>query len=165
MRRLLAGACAFLLASQLLGGTASALISLTAQTPATFGTTLAPGATVTSTGGTLTAVSTSLSWSLTVKDAAAGNPGHLIAGNTGCTGSTSALSNAVKVTVTPVIAVGAIIGAGQKSISATDTVVSSSTNALLSTAVFNTVYQQTIGGAEILTAGCVYSMTATYTLQ
>lgn len=151
--------------SQLVSGTALSTLSLTAGTPAVFGTSLAAGTTVGSTGGTLTGVSTSPSWSLAVRDQAAGTPGHLVAAASGCSGSTPALTNAAKVTVTPVVANGAITSAGQKAITGSDVTVASASNALLASTVFTTAYQQVIDSDEVLTAGCVYSMTTTYTLQ
>lgn len=150
---------------QVVSGTTLSTLALTAATPATFGTTIAPGATANSTGGTLTATSTSPSWSITVADQAAGTPGHLVAAGVGCTGSASSLANAASVTVTPVIANGSITSAGAKSLSGSATQVVSAANALLAATVFTTAYQQVVGSSEILTAGCVYSLTATYTIQ
>lgn len=150
---------------QLVSGTTLSTLALTAATPATFGTTLAPGATSNSTGGTLLATSTSPSWALSVKDQAVGTPGHLVAAGVGCTGSAANLANAVTVTVTPTIANGSITSAGSKTVTGADVGVASAANVLLAATSFDTAYQQIIGGAELLTAGCVYSLSATYTIQ
>ncbi len=174
-RRLLPAGVAALLATgalapsaqaldQLVSGTTLSTLALTAATPAVFSS-LSPGSTATSTGGTLIATSTSPSWSITVKDQAAGAPGHLVAAGVGCTGSASSLGNAVSVTVTPLVANGAITSAGAKTVSATNATVISATNALLAATVFDTAFQQIVATSELLTAGCVYTMTATYTIQ
>lgn len=150
---------------QLVSGTTLSTLALTAATPATFGTTLAPGATSNSTGGTLVATSTSPSWALQVKDQAVGTPGHLVAAGVGCTGSASSLANAVTVNVTPAVANGSITSAGATTVSGSNSGVLSAANVLLAATTFNTAYQQVVGAAELLTAGCVYSLSATYTIQ
>lgn len=150
---------------QVVSGTTLSTLALTAATPASFGTTLAPGATVNSTGGTLTATSTSPSWNVTVQDQAVGTPGHLVAGGVGCTGSAANLANAASVNVSPAVANGSITSAGATAVSGAAQQVISAANVLLSATVFNTAFSQVIGSSELLTAGCVYSLTATYTIQ
>jgi hypothetical protein len=150
---------------QLVSGTTLSTLALTAATPATFGTTLAPGATSNSTGGTLVATSTSPSWALQVKDQAVGAPGHLVAAGVGCTGSAANLANAVTVTVTPAVANGSITSTGSQTVTGSNVGVLSAANVLLAATTFNTAYQQVVGSSELLTAGCVYSHTATYTIQ
>jgi hypothetical protein len=60
---------------------------------------------------------------------------------------------------------GGATSAGAVSISGTNQTVSSATSQLLATSVFTTNYSQTFAAGEALRTGCVYSLTATYTLQ
>jgi hypothetical protein len=141
-----------------------ALITLTNGTNATFGTTLAPGATPTA-SGTLIATDTSTTWTLQVKDSSATTPGKLdAAGGPTCAGSESSLASAVSVAVS-----GAGTSAGAVSISGTNQTVASAgggnPTATLSATTLTTSYTQPIAATELLTAGCVYSLTATYTLS
>jgi hypothetical protein len=130
-----------------------------------FGTTLRPGASLTN-NGTLIATSTNPVWTLNVKDAGA-TPGKMDAATPGlllCAGSADNLANSLNVAVT---ASGAISD-GVTAISGSDqSVIHTTAEAPLpiAAATLNTSYTQAIGAAEILTAGCVYSLTATYTIQ
>jgi hypothetical protein len=148
-------------AGQLVSGTAVGTIALTIGTPGAF-TGFSPG-TTSGAAGTLVATSTNPSWTLSAKDAAVTTPGKMdAAGGATCDGGVSSLSDSLKVTVT-----GAGTSAGQISISDTAQTVASSPAAGLpiAAAVLSTGYQQTIGSTEALEAGCVYSLTTTYTLQ
>lgn len=148
---------------------ASALnIGISTATPATFGTTLAPGTTVTSAGGTV--VVTSLlgltGWTLSVKDNNAG-PGHLrSAGGAACAGSTNQLAQAVQI-YTPNPGYDSLTVAPRHAVTAADTTVASYNPllTLLSSVTLTTEFTQTVGAAEMLRAGCVYSTTVTYTVQ
>lgn len=157
------------LAAALTPTSAGALnIGISAATPATFGTSLAPGQTVTSTAGTVTVTSLLglTGWTLTVKDQTAG-AGHLrSAGGAGCTGSTTQLSNAVQI-YTPNPGYSSLSVAARHAVTASDTTVATYTPlvTLLSSVTLTTEFQQTVGAAEILRAGCVYSTTVTYTVQ
>jgi hypothetical protein len=159
------------LAAALTPNSAGALnIGISAGTPATFGTTLSPGQTVTSTGGTITITSLLglTGWTLTVKDATGGGtPGRLrSAGGVGCTGSTTALANPVQI-YTPNPGYSSLSVAARHAVTASDTTVATYTPlvTLLSSVTLTTEFQQTVGAAEILRAGCVYSTTVTYTVQ
>ena len=69
---------------QAVTGVATSTLALTAETPAAFGTTLTPGASnLTTTGGTLTAVDTTPSWTLSVNDGTTSGDGHLQKGAVG----------------------------------------------------------------------------------
>src|SRR5437763_283278 len=98
-------------------GTTLATLSLSAGTGGVFTTNFNPGGTATATGAE-TATDTSPSWTLTVKDAAASNAGHMAAGATGCSGSDGSLANALSVSVTS--ALRGVTSAGGVSISGTD---------------------------------------------
>jgi hypothetical protein len=144
-------------------GTTLGTLSLTVGTGATFGTNLAPGATPTAVGA-LTATSTNPSWTLSVKDnAATGTPGTMDAAAAGCDNSVAELPNATNVTVTS--ALPGVTSAGQKAISGASQTVASASSQLLAANLFTTNYSVAIPASTALTAGCVYSMTATYTLQ
>jgi hypothetical protein len=150
-------------ATQLVSGTTLGVIGITAATPAVFGTTLSPGSTANSTLGTLTLVDTSPSWTLTAKDSGTG-AGHMIAAAVGCGSSPAQLTNALSLSVAPVIPNGSITTA-TKSLSATDQTVASATAVPLAATVLNTNYAQTVDSNEPIQAGCLYSLTTTYTLQ
>ena len=147
-------------------GTTLGTLSLTVGTGATFGTTLAPGTTPTATGA-LTATSTNPSWTLSVQDNLAvvdGTPGTMqAAAGVTCDNGVAELPNATNVTVTS--AVPGVTSAGQKAISGSAQTVASASSALLAANVFTTDYSVAIPAGTALEAGCVYSMTATYTLQ
>lgn len=149
---------------QLVNGTTLGVIGLGVATPATFGTNLAPGTTPTSTLGTLTSISTSGSWTLSVKDNAVG-AGHMQAAALGCTNSPAQLANSLQVSVSPVIPNGSITSGTTRTISGVNQTVASATAVPLAATIFNTNYAQPIGASEALQEGCVYSLTATYTLQ
>jgi hypothetical protein len=151
-------------ADQTVAGTTLGTLSLSVNTPAAFGSTLSPGTTATGTGGLL-ATSTNPSWTLSAKDAAATTPGKMdSAGGPLCTGSESSLQSAVSVTIS-----GGGTSAGPVTLSGVDQKVASAGGSVptapLAAAVLTTGYSQAIASTEVLTTGCVYSLTATYTLQ
>ena len=130
-------------------------LSLTIGTSATFSN-FRPGQTATGSGSLL---ATALPpWTLTVADLGAG-AGRMVKSATGCAGSDAQLTNALTVTVT-----GSGTSAGAKSISATATTVASGSNILAAT-VLTTNYSQVIPASQTMLTGCVYRLTATYTLQ
>ena len=81
----------------------------------------------------------------------------------GCSGSDSSLANPLSVRVSSPL--GGVTSAGAVSISGTDTTVASATNQLLAANVLTTNYSQVIPSTEVMATGCIYTMTATYTLQ
>jgi hypothetical protein len=143
-------------------GTALSTLALAAGTGANFASSFAPGYNPTATGA-LTAVDTNPGWTLKVQDTASGHPGHMTAASTGCAGSDAYLTNPLDVTVTSLL--GGVLSAGQVPISGTATTVASATNQLLGADVLTTNYYEAIPSTEVMLIGCVYSMTATYTLQ
>lgn len=156
---------------QSVSGTTLNSLALTIGTPATFGTTFAPGVSNDqSTGGTLLVTDTSPSWHLSIQDQGTG-AGTLVADTTlspagACTTSESQLGSAVKVSVTPAVAnpLTNFSSAGSTQVSGTPTVVASASSQLLANDTLDTTYSQSIGNGEVLKAGCIYDMTATYTL-
>lgn len=150
-------------ASQVVSGTTLGVMSLVA-TPAAFTTNFAPGNTAQSTAGTVTATDTNPGWSITVQDLASSNQGKLIAAGTGCTGSTPTLANQATVQLTPLVGTGITIPAAV-TINGTAQTVASATAAPLAGMAFTTGYSIVIPSNEVMTSGCVYSMTATYTIQ
>jgi hypothetical protein len=143
-------------------GTALPALSLTVGTGALFTTNFAPGATATSTGA-LTATDTSPSWHLQVKDNGTG-AGKMIATGGTCTGSDPTLTNALGVTLNNA-GLGGVTTDPQVSISGSNQEVAAATNQLLAANVFTTSYSQAIPSSQVMLTGCVYSLTATYTLQ
>jgi hypothetical protein len=149
---------------QAVSGTTLGTLALTAETPALFATGLAPGSTSTSSGGTLTAVDTTPTWNLSVKDSVLANDGHMQATSGTCTTSEPALANRAFVGVTPVVANAAITSSGSTEVTGADALVASATAVPLAATVFTTAYSQAVNTNELLQSGCVYAMTNTFTL-
>ncbi len=148
-------------------GTTLSSISLTASSGAVFTTNFSPGNTATATGA-LTAADTNSSWTLQVEDTAASNAGKMKTAALGCTGSDAALANPLNVSVTAPVSLptgGGVTTTSPVSLSGTNQTVASATSQLLAADVFTTNYSQTIPSSEVMLTGCVYSVTATYTLQ
>ncbi len=143
-------------------GTTLGSLSLTAGTGAVFATNFSPGNTATASGA-LTATDTNSSWTLQVKDTASSNAGKMAAAAVGCSGSDANLANPLQVTVSSPL--GGVTSAGAVSISGTNQTAASATSQLLAANVLTTNYSQTIPSSEVMLTGCVYSLTATYTLQ
>jgi hypothetical protein len=143
-------------------GTTLSALSLTAGTGAVFATNFSPGNTAAATGA-LTATDTNASWTLQVQDTASSNAGKMKAAATGCTGSDANLANALQTKVTSLL--GGVTSNGFVSISGTNQTVASATAQPLAANVLTTNYQQVIPSSEVMLTGCVYSLTATYTLQ
>jgi hypothetical protein len=133
-----------------------------AGTPTAFSTGFAAGQTATTTG-TLVATDTNPGFNLTVQDTASAHPGHMVAAGTGCTGSVGSLLNPLSVSVTSPL--GGVHSDGPVGISGAAQAVASATAAPLAASVLTTNYSQTLAAGEDLLTGCVYSLTATYTLQ
>ena len=149
-------------AGESVSGTTGTSLSLTAGTGAVFASNFSPGNTATA-SGLLTATDTSPSWTLQVKDTASSNAGKMAAAATACSGSDANLGNPLQVNVTSPL--GGVTSAGAVSISGTNQTVASATNQLLAANALTTNYSQTISSSQVMVAGCVYSLTATYTLQ
>jgi hypothetical protein len=149
---------------QVVSGTTGTSLALSVPTPAVFATNFAPGNTATSTGGTLTAVSTNPSWTLSAKDgAASGANGKMDAAAIGCATSPSELASALSLDTVPAVPNGSITSV-TRSLTGSNQTVASATAVPLAASVFNTNYSQPIGAGEPLQAGCVYSLTTTFTL-
>jgi hypothetical protein len=148
--------------SQTVTGTSLGVLAITAVPVATFTTGFEAGDTATTTG-VLTLIDTEPSWSLSVQDEAGADPGHMVAAALGCEGSESELEDPLDVEVTS--ALGKAHSAGTVGIDGEPQTVSSATNQILSANIFTANYSQKIEPFEALRTGCIYSMTATYTLQ
>jgi hypothetical protein len=149
-------------ATQIVSGTSLGVLAITATPTSAFTTGFQAGSTA-NTSGLLTLTDTNPSWNLTVKDAATSNPGHMAASTLGCSGSESSLQNPLSVSVTSLL--GGVNAAGPVNISGSPQTVASATNQLLAASILTANYSQPINASETLLAGCVYSLTATYTLQ
>jgi hypothetical protein len=140
-------------------GTVQPSLSLAVSTPAgAFTTGFQPGGTANS-AGALLITDTNATPALTAQDVTSlANKGHmqpLLA----CTGSAAFLASPLSVTVT-----GTGVTSFPISLSgATQTVATAA--APVSAAIWSTAYQQAIGAGETLAAGCVYTVTTTYTLS
>lgn len=149
--------------SQTVTAAAASSIALSVPVTAAFGTAFTPGATVNSTAGALTAVSTAPSWTLNAKETAGdGKMSRTI--TTGvCANSADILTNAPTLTVAPAVTNTSITSTPQ-SLSGTDKLVAAATAVPLAATVFNTTYNQVLAPNEILASACTYQMTTTYTL-
>lgn len=156
----LCGAVAAAALAALAAPASAVLLSLSAGAGAQLAP-FRPGQSATG-SGSLTATDPSATWALTVLDAGTG-AGHLVKAAAGCAGSDAQLTDPLTVTVTGLA--GGVTSAGSKAISATPTIVASGTSALLLPTVLTTNYSQIIPTAQSMLTGCVYSLTATYTLQ
>lgn len=148
--------------SQVVSGTSLGLLAILATPAAAFTSGFQPGSTAATTG-LITLTDTNPSWTLSVHDEATGDPGHMNAAGAGCSGSVAALSSPLSVNVTSLLP-GAT-SAGSVNISGSPQTVSSASSQLLAANVFTANYSQAINSGEALLTGCVYSLTATYTLQ
>jgi hypothetical protein len=150
---------------QVVSGTTATSLSLTAGGAAVLAP-FAPGNTATG-SSILTATDTSPTWTLQVADASnSATPGDMVATSGTCTNSEANLANPLKVTVADPL--NQATSAGQKSISGTATTVmtnSATTPLPLAADALTTSYSQLINSNEALAAGCIYQLTATFTLQ
>jgi hypothetical protein len=149
-------------ANEPVAGTTQGSLALTAGGGAVFTTSFAPGQTAT-TAGLLTVTDTNPSWNLAVQDSGTGGGKMIATTGATCTGSDAQLTNPLQVTVSSPL--GGVTSAGQKSISGSGVTVASATNQLLAANALTTSYSQTIPSGQTMLAGCLYSLTATYTLQ
>lgn len=120
-----------------------------------------PGKTATGSGA-VTATDTSPSWTLQVEDQGSG-AGKMVAAATGCGGSDPMLANPLQLEV--MSPPSGVTSAGQISLSNSNQTIASSTSQVLTSQVFTVDYSQLLPPDETMLAGCVYSITVTYTLQ
>jgi hypothetical protein len=155
-----AGSAMAATAGEIVSGTTLGTLALTGSF-ATFTTGFEPGGTATATG-LLTATDTNGSATLTVGDSGTG-VGHMIkATGSTCTGSDAQLANALTTNVTGT----GFTSAGAKAIPIASSPVTVATAAApIALDLLLTTYTQVIPGSEVMLTGCVYSLTATYTLQ
>jgi hypothetical protein len=145
-------------ATEIVSGTTQGLIALTG-TAAAFTTGFTSGSTATATG-LLTATNTTATSSLSVNDAGAAT-GHMIAATGAtCAAGDQILTNALNVTVTGT----GFASAGQTAIVAGVVVVGTAA-APIAAKPLTTTYLQVLPDVQRMLTGCVYTMTATYTLQ
>jgi hypothetical protein len=150
---------------QTVSGTTATSLALSVPVTAVFATNFAPGNTASSTLGAITAVNTSPSWTLAAKDGnVVGTAGKMDRAATGCDNSPAELANALSLSVVPAVSNGSITSTTRSLTGSNQTVASASAVPLAAT-LFNTNYSQTITSSEALEAGCVYSLTTTYTLS
>lgn len=162
--------------TQTVTGTVLGTITV-AATPATFGTSLAPGTTAaTAVPANVVVTNTSGGWSLTAGDASATTPGRMDADavgiNPACAGSASSLAQPIRVqvgTATSILGGSWNPGAGiadfaLPSNSSPFAIGSlAGTAGLGGTATIPVSYSQQIGAGEAINALCTYSITTTYT--
>jgi hypothetical protein len=163
--------------NQDVSGTTTATISLSVPVAAAFGAGFAPtGVASQSTGGKITALSTSANWTLSVKDYGTdGTDGDgtmdslaQIAGvpNPLCTNSAPELAQPIAVSVAPSV-LNAAIATTSQTLTGSNQVVAQNTSTLLplTATIFNTTFSQTIGQSEAVKTGCAYTIKAAYTLS
>lgn len=158
---------------QTVTGAATDSIALSVPVAAVFGSTFVPGATVSSTGGAVTAVSTDPSWTLSAAETSTVDGGGATVLGDGkmarsvstgaCATSTAVLTNAPTLTAAPAVANGSITSIA-RSLTGSAQVVAQATAVPLASTVFNTTFQQVLPSNELLSTGCTYTMSTTYTL-
>jgi hypothetical protein len=148
---------------QTVTGVAADQIALSVPVAAVFGSVFTPGATVNSTLGAVTAVSTNPNWTLSAAETGGDGKMARSIATGACATSAPVLTNAASVAVTPVIANGSITST-TRTLSGSDQVVASASAVPLAATVFNTTYSQVLPSNELLSSGCTYTMTTTYTL-
>jgi hypothetical protein len=138
-------------------GTTVGSLSLSVTTPATAMLNFTPGQTATASGAVM--VTSTGPWYLKVADGGAATAGRMKRQHVAvtCETGTNELASALRVTGTPTLGGTSL---GVVNIGATATNIASGT---LSDVV-TTSYSQPIGATEKLTTGCVYKLTATYTV-
>lgn len=160
---LLVPASSAMAADQTVTGVAAGSIALSVPTAAVFGTVFTPGANVNSTLGTVTAVSTDTSWTLSAAETGGDGKMARSIATTPCDTSAATLTNAAGLAVTPVVA-NASITSTSRTLSGTDQIVAEAAVVPLAATVFGTTYSQALPANELLSTGCTYTMTTTYTL-
>jgi hypothetical protein len=160
---------------QLISGVGGTSLSINASTPVVFGSLFAPGSTYTGTG-TVSAISTSPTWTLNVKDGT--GDGHMqkangvdlsglsglgLSGLADCSKSEAELAQAPSISPTGLPATG--VTTHTVSLSHSDQALANATTALLPLTVLTTNFSQTIGSTESIQATCAYQVTATYTMS
>jgi hypothetical protein len=157
------GALAFAPAAQaqttdLVSGTTVGSLSLAVSTPASAMLNFTPGNTATA-AGAITVTSTG-PWFLKVADNGDATAGKMKRQNVSevCEDGTDELASSLTVTGTPVV--GTNPSAGPVAIGGSATTIA---NGALSDVV-TTAYSQEIGATEQLQVGCIYNLTATYTV-
>lgn|GEM_PF-3128711 len=147
-------------ADQLVTGTTQGVLALTAGTAPLFTTNFQPGGTATA-NGTMTATNTAASSTLAVIDNAVTTAGKMDAATGAtCTGSDASLTNALTTGVTG----SGVTTSGVKTLSGTGQTVATAA-APISAVVLTAAYSQVIPSAQLMLTGCVYTLTATYTLS
>jgi hypothetical protein len=119
---------------------------------------LQPGATATGVG-TIIASTLNANWTLQAEDSGTGQ-GHMI---TSCGKGDATLAKPLQLQATGLLT-GAT-SAGVVSLSGANQTVASATNALLSNTTLTITYSQPIPSTEVLSVGCSYGITVTFTLQ
>jgi hypothetical protein len=153
---------------QTVGGTTAQSIALSAAVPAAFALNFNPGGTASSTLGTISAVTTNASWSLTAADTANGGvlQGTSPATLPACTGSDAALANPMSLALSGVSLPGVSLHVRQPMTNAAGGIpVAAGVAAPLPLSVFSTDYQVVIPSSQVMTTGCTYTTSVTYTLQ
>lgn len=147
-------------ACETVAGTTVGTLSLAVSTAATFGVSLAPGTSPQATGALLV-TDTGTTWTLQAQDTNAGaGAGHMVAlGGPLCSGSDAALANPLGLGVS-----GASGTPSSINMSGSPQTVETGAGPLAA-ALLTSTYTQVIPTTEAMTAGCVYNLTTTYTLQ
>lgn len=148
---------------QTVTGVAADSIALSVPVAAAFGTTFTPGATVNSTLGAVSAVSTNPNWTMSAAETGGDGKMARSIATGACATSAATLTNAASVAVAPAVANGSITST-TRTLSGSNQVVAAATAVPLAATVFNTTFSQVLPSNELLATGCTYTMTTTYTL-
>lgn len=175
----LAAAPAAMATDQTVSAVGGQTLSINTATAVIFSSLFTPNSTFSGTG-TVAAVSTSPTWTLNVKDGTGdghmqalngvdisglGLTGYTTAGTLStCGSSESELANAPTVTASGVPVIGDAAG-HTVTLSDTDQAVANSTTGVLPLTTLTTTLSQHTNAGEQLQAGCLYKVTATYSIS
>jgi len=145
--------------SQLVTGTAENMLALDVPSPTILAGFLPAQTAAASALVKLT--STSPTWTLSAKT---DTNGHMAAAEEGCDHSTRELDAPLSLIVEPIVADPRITST-LRDLTSLDQTFASSTDMPVSSALFHASYTQPVRPTEVVEAGCVYSLTTTFTLS
>ena len=168
---------AALTGDQLVSGVGGTSVSINASTPVIFGTLFTPNDGDFTGTGSVSALSTSPTWTLSVKDGDASPTGHMKAlsgvnltglGSLGLTGTSTCDKSESQLRDAPTITATGLPGTGVTTtpvvLSDTNQALAHGSAAILPLTAAVTTFTQHVYADESVQTGCLYRVTATYTV-
>ena len=163
---------------QLVSGVGATSLSINASTPVVFGTLFTPNGNDYTGTGTVSALSTATTWHLNVKDGDASPTGHMKAvsgvdltglGSLGLTSTSTCNKSEAQLRDAPRISATGLPGTGVTThtvtLSDTDQPLADSSTVILPLTVATTTFTQKVYSDESVQTGCLYRVTASYTMS